>query len=166
MGRLIDADKLLQQIKFDYDLDYGETLIDPRDFADAVCNSPTVDSVPVVRRRDCIAFEEIGKHPTNNGGTPFGYCYHWQYEQGMSPRFCSYGERRKSKGRMRKPHRALRKYAPTVEKCFTTIRLSGKSIAALIASGHSATDEPPSDTGTGKIRNWRYMNNGRTVFQI
>lgn len=85
MGRLIDADKLLQQIKFDYDLDYGETLIDPRDFADAVCNSPTVDSVPVVRRRDCIAFEEIGKHPTNNGGTPFGYCYHWQYEQGMSP---------------------------------------------------------------------------------
>ena len=54
MGRLIDADKLLQQIKFDYDLDYGETLIDPRDFADAVCNSPTVDAVPVVRCRDCI----------------------------------------------------------------------------------------------------------------
>lgn len=47
--RLIDADKLLQQIKFDYDLDYGETLIDPRDFADAVCDSPTVDAVPVVR---------------------------------------------------------------------------------------------------------------------
>lgn len=65
-----------------------------------------------------------------------------------------------------KPHRALPKYAPTVEKCFTTVRLSGKSIAALIASGHSATDEPPSDTVTGKIRNWRYMNNGRTGFQI
>lgn len=28
--------------------------------------------VPVVRCRDCITFEEIGKHPTNNGGTPFG----------------------------------------------------------------------------------------------
>ena len=58
--------------------------------------------VPVVRCRDCIAFEEIGKHPTNKGGTPFGYCYHWDYEQGMSPNqvdgndFCSYGERRKS----------------------------------------------------------------------
>ena len=102
MGRLIDADKLMQQIKFYYDLDYGETLIDPRDFADAVCNSPTVDAVPVVRFRDCIAFEEIGKHPTNKGGTPFGYCYHWQYEQGMSPNevdgndFCSYGERKDS----------------------------------------------------------------------
>ena len=54
----------------------------------------------VVRCRDCITFEEIGKHPTNNGGTPFGYCYHWQYEQGMSPNevdgndFCSYGERK------------------------------------------------------------------------
>lgn len=45
-------------------------------------------------------------------------------------------------------------------------RPSGKSIAAMNASGHSATDEPPSDTGTGKIRNWRYMNNGRTGFQI
>lgn len=56
--------------------------------------------VPVVRCRDCITFEEIGKHPTNNGETPFGYCYHWQYEQGMSPNevdgndFCSYGERK------------------------------------------------------------------------
>lgn len=65
-----------------------------------------------------------------------------------------------------KPHRALPKYAPTVGKCFTTLQLSGKSIAAMNASGHSATDEPPSDTGTGKIRNWRYMNNGRTGFQI
>lgn len=51
--RLIDADKLLQEIEFEYDLDYGETLINPRDFADAVCDSPTVDAVPVVRCRDC-----------------------------------------------------------------------------------------------------------------
>lgn len=59
-----------------------------------------VDAVPVVRCRDCTAFEEIGKYPTNKGGTPFGYCYHWQYEQGMSPNevdgdaFCSYGKRK------------------------------------------------------------------------
>lgn len=45
--RLIDADKLLQEIEFEYDLDYGETLINPRDFADAVCDSPTVDAVPL-----------------------------------------------------------------------------------------------------------------------
>lgn len=51
--RLIDADKLLQEIEFEYDLDYGETLINPRDFADAVCDSPTVDAVPVVRCREC-----------------------------------------------------------------------------------------------------------------
>lgn len=68
MGRLIDADKLLQQIKFDYDLDYGETLIDPRDFADAVCNSPTVDAVPVVRCGYCASFEEIGTYPDNLRG--------------------------------------------------------------------------------------------------
>ena len=57
--------------------------------------------------------------------------------------------------RMWKPHRAFPKYAPTVEKCFTTVRPSGKSIAAMNASGHSATDEPPSDTGTGKRRKER-----------
>ena len=99
MGRLIDADKLLQQIKFDYDLDYGETLIDPRDFADAVCNSPTVDAVPVVRCWYCASFEEIGTYPDNKGA-PFGYCYHWDYEEGMLPNqvdgndFCSYGKRK------------------------------------------------------------------------
>ena len=60
----------------------------------------------VVRCRDCIEFEEIGKYPMGMpeypGGESFGYCYHWQYEQGMSPNevdgngFCCYGERRKS----------------------------------------------------------------------
>ena len=58
------------------------------------------NAVPVVRCRDCASFEEIGKYTTNNGGTPFGYCYHWQYEPGMSPNevdgddFCSYGEKK------------------------------------------------------------------------
>ena len=57
------------------------------------------NAVPVVRCRDCASFEEIGKYPDNEG-TPFGYCYHWQYEQGMSQNdvdgnaFCSYGERK------------------------------------------------------------------------
>lgn len=58
--RLIDADKLLQEIEFEYDLDYGETLIDPRDFADAVCDSPTVDAVPVVRCRECRYYAASG----------------------------------------------------------------------------------------------------------
>lgn len=48
--------------------------------------------VAVVRCKDCQQFE-----PTCPG---YGYCYHWDYEEGMSPNevedddFCSYGERR------------------------------------------------------------------------
>lgn len=91
MPRLIDAEEL--ELQFDVS---DEDII----AKEIIRNAPTVDAVPVVRCRDCIAFEEIGKYPTNNGGTPFGYCYHWQYEQGMSPNevdgnaFCSYGERK------------------------------------------------------------------------
>lgn len=91
MPRLIDAEEL--ELQFDVS---DEDII----AKEIIRNAPTVDAVPVVRCRDCIEFEEIGKHPTNNGGTPFGYCYHWQYEQGMSPNevdgndFCSYGERK------------------------------------------------------------------------
>ena len=92
--RLIDANEL--KGKAFADPDDGEYFVYCQDIDEA----PTVDAVPVVRCRDCIAFEEIGKHPTNNGGTPFGYCYHWQYEQGMSSNevdgdaFCSYGKRK------------------------------------------------------------------------
>ena len=91
MPRLIDAEEL--ELQFDVS---DEDII----AKEIIRNAPTVDAVPVVRCRDCIAFEEIGKYPTNKGGTPFGYCYHWQYEQGMSPNevdgnaFCSYGERK------------------------------------------------------------------------
>lgn len=88
MPRLIDAEEL--ELQFDVS---DEDII----AKEIIRNAPTVDAVPVVRCRDCIEFEEIGKYPTNKGGTPFGYCYHWQYEQGMSPNevdgndFCSYG---------------------------------------------------------------------------
>lgn len=91
MPRLIDAEEL--ELQFDVS---NEDII----AKEIIRNAPTVDAVPVVRCRDCIEFEEIGKHPTNKGGTPFGHCYHWQYEQGMSPNevdgndFCSYGERK------------------------------------------------------------------------
>lgn len=57
--------------------------------------------VPVVRCRDCASFELKGKYPAGMPeypeGMPYGYCYHWEYEQGMSPNevdgndFCSYG---------------------------------------------------------------------------
>lgn len=91
MPRLIDAEEL--ELQFDVS---DEDII----AKEIIRNAPTVDAVPVVRCRDCIEFEEIGKHPTNNRGTPFGYCYHWDYEEGMLPNevdggdFCSYGERK------------------------------------------------------------------------
>lgn len=45
--RLIDADALMEEIEFEYDLNYGEILTDPRKFADMVEDSLTVDAVPV-----------------------------------------------------------------------------------------------------------------------
>lgn len=60
-------------------------------------NAPTVDAVVVTRCKDCTKFEQKGKY---YNGRPFGYCYHWDYEEGSSPNevegddFCSYGERR------------------------------------------------------------------------
>lgn len=86
--RLIDADKmnLLLGIS-DRDI-YAKRMLDHMD---------TVDAVPVVRCKECAEFQQKGEY---YNGTPFGYCYHWDYEEGSSPNevdgndFCSYGERR------------------------------------------------------------------------
>ena len=99
--RLIDADGLRRRIVA-FCTGCSTTYLTVENIVMMINQADTVDAVPVVRFRDCIAFEEIGKHPTNKGGTPFGYCCHWQYEQGMSPNevdgndFCSYGERKDS----------------------------------------------------------------------
>ena len=109
--RLVDAYELRKLFKEEYKktkqmIDDGQTHLDTlaEGYTEAYhllrFRALTVDAVPVVRCRDCITFEEIGKYPTNKGGTPFGYCYHWDYEQGMSPNqvdgndFCSYGKRK------------------------------------------------------------------------
>ena len=49
--RLIDANALMEEIDFEYDLNYGEILTDPVKFADMVDNAPTVDAVEVVHGR-------------------------------------------------------------------------------------------------------------------
>ena len=62
----------------------------------------TVDAVEVVRCRDCLSFEETYRTVGKVTGKVYcgGCCYHWDYEQGMSPNqvdgndFCSYGERK------------------------------------------------------------------------
>ena len=59
--------------------------------------APTADVAPVVRCKDCRCFERQGEY---NGGISYGYCYHWDYEQGGEPNmvdgndFCSYGEKK------------------------------------------------------------------------
>lgn len=56
-------------------------------------NNP--DLVVVVRCKDCVNFEARAKSDGE-----YGYCWHWDFEQGMSPNevfandFCSYGERK------------------------------------------------------------------------
>ena len=49
--RLIDANALLKAIESESDLNYGERLLDPIEFADMVEDAPTVDAVPVVHGR-------------------------------------------------------------------------------------------------------------------
>lgn len=96
--RLIDADEL--KGKAFADPDDGEHFVYCQDIDEA----PTVDAVPVVRCKDCVAFEQKGKYPAGMpeypDEMPYGYCYHWDYEEGMLPNevdgddFCSYGERK------------------------------------------------------------------------
>ena len=85
--RLIDANRLLRDPYFIEDR-YPESHL----LRMAIGEQHTVDAVEVVRCKDCACYEE-----TCPG---YGYCYHWDYEQGMQPNqveaddFCSYGERR------------------------------------------------------------------------
>lgn len=92
--RLIDGDTLWEKLEDEpwYDnADRDEIALPIVDAA------PTVDAVVVTRCKDCTKFEQKGKY---YNGRPFGYCYHWDYEEGSLPNevdgddFCSYGERR------------------------------------------------------------------------
>ena len=95
MPRLIDAEEL--ELQFDVS---DEDII----AKEIIRNAPTVDAVPVVRCKDCDEFEQKGKYPAGMpeypDEMPYGYCYHWDYEEGMLPNqvdgndFCSYGKRK------------------------------------------------------------------------
>ena len=113
MARLIDADRL---VAFPHEPTSGtedaitewieeifstEEIIDHKEDLEKLCwkvingfigvieTEPTVDAVEVVRCKDCKHYEE-----TYPG---YGYCYHWDYEDGSSPNavesddFCSSG---------------------------------------------------------------------------
>ena len=128
--RLIDADNALELFREEYQnteslIKQGEKQLDS--LAEGYTEAATV-----VRCRDCIEFEEIGKHPTNKGGTPFGHCYHWQYEQGMSPNevdgndFCSYGERKVDEnGRTERLHPTCQLEFKRLPGCYRRCRSTG-----------------------------------------
>ena len=72
--------------------DFARSRADLTSLEEVLEECTTVDAVEVVRCKDCTNFER--KFPG------YGYCYHWDYEPGMSPNevedddFCSYGERK------------------------------------------------------------------------
>jgi hypothetical protein len=89
--RLIDANALMEEIDFEYDLNYGEILIDPVKFADMVDDAPTVDAVEVVRCKDC-------KHYTEKRNKAYDGHYCERIVEFVQPNdFCSYGEKRYEK---------------------------------------------------------------------
>lgn len=98
--RLIDANEFedaLENTEYDISPAYEPDGYSHKLICEVLEGTPTVDAVPVVRCRDCIAFEQKCAYPD---GAQYGYCYHWDYEPGMSPNrvdgddFCSYGEKK------------------------------------------------------------------------
>ena len=92
-GDLISRSELVKAIEKEYDLDYGEDLIDPYEFAEMVATAPTVDAVPVVRCRQCEYYKREGRRC-------WGRCLYWEYEMCGETvtvgenEFCSNGKRR------------------------------------------------------------------------
>ena len=90
MGRLIDADKLLEKQFFSLDDDgFGMMVVSVTD----IISAPTVDAVEVVRCKDCKHYdnsEGICWCKLNSKFFPGGFDWHGFPEDG----FCSYGERR------------------------------------------------------------------------
>lgn len=105
--RLIDADEFedaLENTEYDISPAYEPDGYSHKLICEVLEEIPTVDAVPVVRCKDCVEFEQKGKYPARMpeypDEMPYGYCYHWDYEEGMLPNqvdgddFCSYGERK------------------------------------------------------------------------
>ena len=89
---LIYFDELVMALTNTYGKTMDTHIYSPRDILSSIQGINRVDAEEVVRCNDCKHYEE--QCPA------YGYCYHWDYEQGMSPNsvdpddFCSYGERR------------------------------------------------------------------------
>ena len=84
--RLIDANKIYDAVERRYRVSSGIEHRCERDLLDLICEADIVDAVPVVRCKDCKAYEK-----------DCGYCEAMGFTCGQDD-FCSYGERRTDNG--------------------------------------------------------------------
>ena len=91
--RLIDANALYDKVEQKYKVSSGIVHSGYGEFLDMICDAPTVDSVEVVRCRDCKWFDPVRQEccgnivTDNEGGADFTI----NFEEND---FCSFGERR------------------------------------------------------------------------
>lgn len=100
MGRLIDADELIENIKCS-SYEYERVRIDTITgclLTDVV--SPTIDPVHAANAcycKECLYYNPLRDYPDCSKTLSYGYCYYWKYEEGESPNevdendFCSNG---------------------------------------------------------------------------
>lgn len=89
MVRPIDGYKLYDQIEARYRQSSGEEHRIERELLDAICDSPTIDAIPVVRCRDCVHYNTTGY------GAGLGWCEGAVVSTGVWDNFyCADGERK------------------------------------------------------------------------
>lgn len=84
MNECINREALMEQIADEYDLNYGETLINPKEFYEMVEDAPAVDAVEIVYCKNC-------KHRDKKG-----VCEKFRQRYPFYPEdnfYCGFGER-------------------------------------------------------------------------
>ena len=102
MSDYISRKALIDEINCEYDLDYGEILINPVQFADMVEDQPIADVVEVLRCKDCEYWGDEDGFQKTPDGVLAGRCVVHNYiidgrHTGWCPTendYCSYGERK------------------------------------------------------------------------
>ena len=91
MGRLIDANALIDQIKNPY-TEYPVMIKIRKAIEDMINEAPTIDAVPVVRCKDCRWWGTKWKMKAPL--VEYGDCLHLKDTSIKSDFFCAFGERR------------------------------------------------------------------------
>lgn len=92
--RLIDADELKKRMCFKCNDEYSDEPCEPSDcvFCNAINDAPTLDTVPVVRCRECKQGE------VDDPDFPDQYYCHMGCEWNKGNFYCAYGERKEGAG--------------------------------------------------------------------